>query len=54
MRFDPLMAKGLFVLARTAGLLAHVQEEYTTGKPMRFVPRAEVHYTGPERDKAAG
>lgn len=47
MGFSTLMAKGLFILARTAGLLAHVQEEYETGKPMKFVPRAEVKYTGP-------
>lgn len=47
MGFAPLMARGLFILARTAGLLAHVQEEMATGKPMKFVPRAEVRYTGP-------
>jgi citrate synthase len=47
MGFAPPMARGLFILARTAGLLAHVQEEYTTGRPMKFVPRAEVRYTGP-------
>ncbi len=47
MGFAPLMARGLFILARTAGLLAHVQEEYATGKPMRFVPRMQVRYTGP-------
>jgi citrate synthase len=49
MGFDPLMAKGLFILARTAGLLAHVQEEITQGKPMKFAPRAEIRYTGPVR-----
>lgn len=47
MGFAPLMARGIFILARTAGLLAHVQEEYATGKPMRFVPRMQVRYTGP-------
>ena len=54
MGFSTLMAKGLFILARTAGLLAHVQEEYATGKPMKFVPRAEVKYTGPVRGGGAG
>lgn len=49
MGLDVTMAKGLFILARTAGLLAHVQEEYETGKPMRFVPRVKVRYTGPTR-----
>jgi citrate synthase len=49
MGFATPMARGLFILARTAGLLAHVQEEYATGKPMKFVPRAEVRYTGPTR-----
>jgi len=44
------LAKGLFFLARTAGLLAHVQEEMTTGKPFGFIPKAPVVYTGlPER-----
>ena len=44
------MAKGLFVIARTAGLLAHVQEEYISGKPMHFAGIAEVIYTGPQRE----
>lgn len=47
--FDPLMAKGLFILARTAGLLAHVQEEYAVGKPMQFAGIASVEYVGPVR-----
>ncbi len=48
MGFDAAMGKGLFILARTAGLLAHVQEEYQEGKPFKFVPRAEVSYRGPQ------
>lgn len=48
MGFDAEMGKGLFILARTAGLLAHVQEEYQEGKPFKFVPRAEVSYRGPQ------
>ena len=47
--FDPLMAKGLFMLARTAGLLAHTQEEYAQGKPMQFAGIAAVEYVGPVR-----
>jgi citrate synthase len=46
---DPLMAKGLFILARTAGLLAHVQEEYAAGKPMQFAGITPVEYVGPVR-----
>ena len=50
MGFHWRMGKGLFLLARTAGLLAHVQEEMTTGKPFGFVPKTPVTYMGqPER-----
>ena len=37
------------ILARTAGLLAHVQEEYAEGKPMQFAGIAPVEYVGPVR-----
>lgn len=47
MGFDWRLGKGFFIVARTAGLLAHIHEEMTTGKPLRFAPVAEVRYTGP-------
>ena len=47
MGFDYHMGKGLFIVARTAGLLAHVQEEMRDGKPFKFVPSVQVNYTGP-------
>jgi citrate synthase len=46
MGFDWRLGKGFFIIARTAGLLAHVHEEMTTGKPFGFPPRAEVEYVG--------
>ena len=44
--FDYRMGKGLFILARTAGLLAHVQEEMATGKPFQFAPRIATTWSG--------
>lgn len=46
MGFDWRLGKGFFIIARTAGLLAHVHEEMTTGKPFGFPPRAKVAYVG--------
>jgi len=46
MGFDYRMGKGLFILARTAGLLAHVQEEMATGKPFQFAPRIATTWAG--------
>lgn len=48
MGFDYHIGKGLFILARTAGLLAHVQEEMATGKPFQFAPRVATLWTGAE------
>lgn len=47
MGFDWRLGKGFFIVARSAGLLAHVHEEMTLGKPLKFAPVAEVRYTGP-------
>jgi len=38
--------KALFILGRTAGLIAHVQEELDTGKPFRFASKLDVEYLG--------
>ncbi len=43
--FAPPLAKGLFILGRTAGLTAQVMEEYTREKPMRI--HVPVEYDGP-------
>jgi citrate synthase len=48
MGFDWRLGKGLFIIARTAGLVAHVHEEITTGKPLGAAPVTPVHYTGTE------
>jgi len=39
--------KAVFIIARTAGLAAHVHEEMTTGKPMQFAGKRQVNYIGP-------
>jgi citrate synthase len=50
--FPPLFAKLVFMIGRTAGLTAHVMEEYTRERAMRI--RIPVTYDGPSpRDIAA-
>ena len=44
--YPALAAKLLFIVGRTAGLSAHVIEEYTRERPMRI--RIPVTYDGPE------
>lgn len=39
--------KALFIIGRTAGLVTHVHEELTTGKPFKFAARVEAEYIGP-------
>lgn len=44
-------ARAIFVIARSAGLAAHVMEELEHGKPMEFTFPVPVRYTGPaDRD----
>ncbi len=43
--FPPVWAKAIFILGRVAGITAHVQEETTREKPMRF--GSNVTYDGP-------
>ena len=47
MGIDWRYAKALFIIARTAGLAAHVHEEITTGKPFKFFSPTDVAYVGP-------
>ncbi|MDX1416950.1 MAG: citryl-CoA lyase [Candidatus Promineifilaceae bacterium] len=40
--------KALFILGRTAGLIAHVQEELETGKPFQFASKLDTEFVGVE------
>ena len=44
--YPPITAKLIFIVGRTAGLAAHVMEEYTRERPMRI--RIPVVYDGPD------
>jgi citrate synthase len=45
--FDPEVMNGLFMIARTPGLIAHVREEQTRMRPMRKVVPGAHQYDGP-------
>ena len=45
--FRPELANGFFILARTAGWMAHVAEEVAREKPMRRIDQAAAEYDGP-------
>lgn len=47
MRLDWRYARAIFVIARTAGLAAQVNEELAAGRPMGFSAPQPVVYTGP-------
>lgn len=47
MGVDWRYAKAIFIIARSAGLAAHVIEEMKTGSPFQFNPMREVDYGGP-------
>ena len=46
--FPPEVGNAFFIIPRTAGLVAHVQEERTRMKPMRKIHPTESVYDGPE------
>lgn len=46
MGFDPRMMKGVFVIARVPGLVAHVWEEMTSGEGIRRVDESDIEYVG--------
>ncbi|MEW6412105.1 MAG: citryl-CoA lyase [Candidatus Zixiibacteriota bacterium] len=51
MGFDWRLGKGLFVISRVPGLVAHAYEEMTREKPMRKLGPTPFEYDGPkERD----
>lgn len=45
--FDPGAMNGVFMIARCAGLVAHVREEQTREKPMRRIDPVNHEYDGP-------
>jgi len=45
--FVPELANGFFILARTAGWMAHVAEELSREKPMRRIDQQACAYDGP-------
>jgi len=50
MDFPPELANAFFIIARIPGLVAHVYEEQTRMKPMRFINPKDHEYDGvPER-----
>ncbi len=46
--FPPEMGNGLFAIARTVGLTAHVFDEITAQRPMRQISPTAQAYSGPE------
>ena len=44
---DPRTFNGIFMIARTPGLVAHVTEEQTREKPMRRIDPVNHAYDGP-------
>ena len=48
MGMDWRMGKAIFILGRTAGFIAHAQEELATGKPFQFINGVDTAYVGSE------
>lgn len=51
MGFNPKVGKGIFIIARTPGLVAHVVEEALREKPVRRLSEKDVEYDGPRPRK---
>ena len=51
MDFNPKVGKGVFIIARTPGLVAHVVEEALREKPVRRLAEKDVEYDGPRPRK---
>ena len=51
MGFSPKVGKGVFIIARTPGLVAHVVEEALREKPVRRLSEKDVEYDGPRPRK---
>lgn len=46
MGFDWRLGKGFFIIPRTAGIVAHVHEEWVNEKPFRRLEEDEYEYLG--------
>lgn len=51
MDFNPKVGKGIFIIGRTPGLVAHVVEEALREKPFRRLAESDVEYDGPRPRK---
>ncbi len=51
---DPRVFNGIFMIARTPGLVAHVTEEQTRERPMRRIDPVNHAYDGPAGDARTG
>lgn len=51
MGFNPKVGKGVFIITRTPGLVAHVVEEALREKPVRRLTDKDVEYDGPRPRK---
>lgn len=51
MNFNPKVGKGVFIIARVPGLVAHVVEEALREKPVRRLSEKDVEYDGPRPRK---
>jgi len=51
MGFNPKVGKGVFIIARTPGLVAHVVEEALREKPVRRLNEKDIEYDGPRPRK---
>ena len=49
MGFDWQLGKGIFIIGRTVGIVAHTYEEMTREKPYRRVEDSDIEYDGPEK-----
>lgn len=47
MGFNPKVGKGVFIIARVPGIVAHVVEEALREKPVRRLTQEDVEYDGP-------
>lgn len=47
MGFSPEVANSFFLIPRTVGLSAHIEEEILSEKPVRRLLESEINYTGP-------
>ncbi|MBI4272560.1 citryl-CoA lyase [Candidatus Uhrbacteria bacterium] len=51
MGFDPIQARGVFLIGRVPGLIAHIHEEMTQGPGLRRLREDEYEYTGGKNKK---